>query len=325
LVRIRRVGRWEKMNRRRGLGAKWLVAVFVLLAGYGGVEPVRATDLLTRIMARGTLVIATDPEYPPQSKLQMGAIRATNTNCAPTEQTANEFEGFDIDTAKEIARRLGVEPCFVTPPWTQITAGNWGDRWDISVGSMTPTKERLEMLYFTQPYYATPAALFVHESNTTFSKPSDLSGRRVGACTGCTYDFYLQRTLVFPGSEIDFVIKDAAIIGYGYDLPALQALALGDGVEVDAVLTAQPTGQKAIEDGLPLKQLGEPVFFEYMAAAVDKKMSQDPVAFVQRVSEVIQQMHGDGTLVRLSKKHYRQDFTTAVSAFDLGALDQFPE
>jgi polar amino acid transport system substrate-binding protein len=316
------------MNRKLVIAIKLLVTISVLLTGCGGAkptpEPTPPNDLLAKIAARGTLVIATDPGYPPQSELKPEATRAANTKCAPTEHTENEFTGFDIDVAVEIARRLGVEPCFVTPPWTQLTAGNWDDRWDISVGSMAPTPERMEVLYFTQPYYATPAALFVHQDNTTFSQPSDLSGKRVGGCTGCTYDAYLQGTLVIPGTEIDFVIKDAVIIGYDVDLPALQDLALGDGVQLDAVLVAQPTGQKAIEDGLSIKQLGEPVFFEYLAAAIDKKSSQDPVAFVWKVSEMIQQMHSDGTLLRLSQQHYGEDFTTAASQFDIHSLGQLP-
>ena len=287
-------------------------------------EPTPPNDLLAKITTRGTLVVATDPAYPPQSELKPGATRATSTKCAPTEYTADEFTGFDVDTAVEIARRLGVEPCFVTPPWTQLTAGNWDDRWDISVGSMAITPERMEMLYFTQPYYATPAALFVHQNNTTFSQPADLSGKRVGGCTDCTYEAYLQGTLVIPATRIEFVIDAPVIIGYDVDLPALQDLALGDGVQLDGVLVAQPTGQQAIEDGLPLKQLGEPMFFEYLAAAADKKSSQDPVAFVRKVSEIIQQMHSDGTLLRLSQQYYGEDFTTAASEFDIHALSQFP-
>jgi len=305
-----------------------LIVVSFLLAGCGGAnptpEPTAPNDLLAKITARGTLGVATDPAYPPQSELMLDATRAANTKCAPAEHTANEFTGFDVDTAIEIARRLGVEPCFVSPPWTQLTVGNWDDRWDISVGSMAITPERMEGLLFTQPYYATPAALFVHQDNTTFSQPSELLGKRVGGCTDCTYEAYLQGTLVIPGTEIDFVIKDPIIIGYDVDLPALHDLALGDGVRLDAVLVAQPTGRNAIADGLPLKQLGEPVFFEYLATAIDRKSSQDPVAFVRKVSEIIEQMHSDGTLLRLSQQYYGEDFTTAASHFDIDALGQLP-
>jgi len=286
--------------------------------------PTASNDMLAKIVTRGTLVIATDPAYPPQSELNSDGTRAANTKCTPTELTANELTGFDIATAVKIAQHLGVEPCFVTPPWTQLTAGNWDDRWDISVGSMAPTLDRMEVLYFTQPYYATPAALFVHEDNTTFSQPSDLSGKRVGHCTGCTYDEYLRGTLVIPGTTIEFVIDDPVIVGYDVDLPVLEDLALGDGVHLDAGLVAQPTGLNAIKEGMPVKQLGEAVFFEYLSAAVDKKSRHDPVPFVQKVSEIIQQMHDDGTLSELSLLYYGLDYTVEASQFDINTLGQFP-
>ena len=286
--------------------------------------PASSNDLLEKILARGTLVIATDPAYPPQSELIEGATRAADSKCAPTEYTADELTGFDVETAMEIAHRLGVEPCYVTPPWTQLTAGNWDGRWDINVGSMAITPDRMEMLYFTQPYYATPAALFVHQDNSTFNDPADLSGKRVGGCTNCTYEAYLQGTLIIPATEIEFVINNAEIIGYDVDLPALEDLALGNGVVVDGVLVAQPTGQQAIEDGLPIKQLGAPVFFEYLAAAIDKKSNLASVLFVQKVSHIIQNMHQDGTLLKLSQQYYGQDFTTAASKFDITSLNQIP-
>ena len=316
------------MKLKPGSSLGLLVLAYFALTGCGReptpVPPGPSDDLFGKIQTRGTLIVATDPAYPPQSELIAGGARKPDSKCSPSEYTASEMSGFDVATAVEIARRLGVEPCFVTPPWTQLTAGNWDGRWDLSVGSMAITPDRMETLYFTQPYYATPAALFVHQDNTTFTKPEDLSGKRVGGCTNCTYEAYLKGTLVIPGTEIEFVIQDAEIIGYDVDLPALEDLALGDGVQLDAVLVAQPTGLQAIKDGFPIKQLGEPVFFEYLAAAVDKKSTLDPVLFVDIVSAIIQEMHLDGALVSYSQQYYGQDFTTAASQFKTDELDQFP-
>ncbi|MFZ2098193.1 MAG: transporter substrate-binding domain-containing protein, partial [Anaerolineales bacterium] len=242
----------------------------LLLAGCGG-APAAATDKLAEILARGTLVISTDPAYPPQSQLVEGGQRASNTKCASDQHTPSELTGFDIDVAVAIAEKLGVEACFVTPDWTLITSGNWANRWDISIGSMTITPERMTKLYFTQPYYTTPAAFFVNNANTTYTQPSDLSGKKIGACTGCTYDAYLAGTLEIPPTgKITPVVQNIQFFGYETDINALQDLALGDGVRLDAVLTAQPTGTGAIADGLPLKELGQPVFFEFLAGAVDK-------------------------------------------------------
>ena len=98
----------------------------------------------------GVIVVSTDPAYPPQSFLN--------------EETG-EYEGFDIAVATEIASRLGVEVEFTDPTFDAVVAGNWGGRWDVSVGSVTVTTERTEILDFTQAYYYTPAQMAVFDES----------------------------------------------------------------------------------------------------------------------------------------------------------------
>jgi polar amino acid transport system substrate-binding protein len=301
-----------------------LIIIFGLLLSSCGTGATTAKDKLSEILARGTLIVSTDPAYPPQSSLVEGGQRAANTKCASDQHTSSELTGFDIAVSVAIADKLGVEACFVTPDWTLITGGNWANRWDLSIGSMTITPERMSKLYFTQPYYTTPAAFFVNNANTTYKQLSDLDGKKIGGATGTTYDFYLAGTLQIPGETINLVVKDAKFVGYETDLNALQDLALGDGVRLDAVLTAQPTGAGAIKDGMPLKQLGDPVYFEYLAGAVDKAATPDPISFVEKVSEIIQGLNADGTLLQLSQTYYGIDLTTAAASFDLNALNQWP-
>jgi len=298
-----------------------MVAISLLLAGCAQGT---AKDKLEEVMDRGVLIVSTDPAYPPQSELVEGAERPADTKCTSEQRTANEMQGFDIDVAKEIAKRLKVELCFTTPDWTLITGGNWADRWDVSVGSMTITPERMQKLYFSQPYYTTPAAFFVYKDNTSYTQPSDLSGKKIGACSGCTYDAYLAGSLQIPGETIEVVVQNPVFQGYETDVFALQDLALGDGTRLDGVLTAEPTGAGAIADGLAIKQLGEPVFFEYLAAAFDKAAGKDPIPLVEKVTEIIKQMHEDGTLKTLSEQWYGVDLASAAAPFDYDALKQFP-
>lgn len=262
------------------------------------VDP-NAGDLLARICKDGVIRVSTDPAYPPQSFLN--------------EQTG-EFEGFDIDVATEIAKRLGVDVSWETPSWDLITAGGWNDRWDMSVGSMTPTSERQKVLYFTQPYYYTPAVVVVHKDNTSVQDLStDLDGKRIGVCSGCTYEFYLEKTLEIPGYTFDFIIDDAKVSGYDTDTTALQDLALGDGVRLDAVITSVTTAQGYIDAGNPVKIVGDPVFYEPLAVAFDKKAPLDPTSLVEAVDQIIGDMHADGTLTELSKKWYNGlDLTVQV-------------
>ncbi len=300
-----------------------LLSIFALTLSSCGAGT--AKDKLAEITSRGYMIISTDPGYPPQSQLVENAERLANTKCPSDTQTANQMEGFDIDVAKAIADKLGVEACFMTVAWELITAGNWANRFDISVGSMSITPERMTKLYFSFPYYITPAAFFVNSANTTYTQPSDLSGKKVGSCSGCTYDSYLNGTLdIPPFGIIKPVVTNIQYSGYETDLYALQDLALGDGVRLDGVLTAQPTGAGAIKDGLAIKQLGEPVFVEYLAAAIDKASSLDPASFLNKVTEIIKGLHSDGTLLSLSKQYYGEDLTTQASSYDWTALKQLP-
>jgi polar amino acid transport system substrate-binding protein len=245
-------------------------------------------DLLQEVKDRGVLRVSTDPAYPPQSFLN----------------NQGEFEGFDIDVTEEIAKRMGVEVEWMTPSWDVITAGSWNGRWDLSVGSMTVTPERSKVLHFSPPYYYTPAAAAVHESNTDINNlETDLDGKRIGVCGACTYEFYLDRSLNIPG-DYEFVVDDPQIQTYDTDSSAIQDLALGDGVRLDAAMSSLTTLQEAVDSGTPIKIVGDPLYYEPLAAAIDKEAPADPKPLVDEVSRIINEMHEDGTLTELSKKWY---------------------
>ena len=253
---------------------------------------IQAGEVLDRVMSKGVLVMSTDPEYPPQSSLDEN----------------NEFVGFDIDVGRQIADRLGVKVEFVTPSWDVITAGNWAGRWDVSVGSMTPTAARREVLDFPAVYYYTPAALVVHADNTSIAEPAAASGRTIGVGVATTYENYLKKDLVIDAEgapPFEYRIDDANIQTYDTDLLALDDLRLGDGVRLDAAVTALPTVMDAIRQGYPLKVVGDPLFLEPLSVAIDKG---DP-EFAAKLAEIVEAMHEDGTLSELSMKWYGADLT----------------
>lgn len=291
-------------KRRTAIGAVLALLLALALAACGG-DDGGGDDLLAAIEDKGTITVSTDPAYPPQSQLN--------------EETG-EYEGFDIDVATEIAERLGVDIAWEAPAWDTITSGNWNGRWDISVGSMTITPERAEVLHFTPPYYYTPASMAVHEDNTTIVAPENASEKRVGVCGACTYDLYLQGNLAIPldesgeATEIESVILDPEIVTYDTDSTAIQDLSLGDGRRLDAVISALPTLQGAIDSGSPIKIVGDPLYYEPLAVAIDRASELDPTSLLERVSEVIEEMHEDGTLSELSDKWYGADLTVAESA-----------
>jgi polar amino acid transport system substrate-binding protein len=170
---------------------------------------------------------------------------------------------------------------------------------------MTPTNDRQKVLDFSEPYYYTPAVVVVHSDNTSVQDLStDLDGADIGVCSACTYEAFLDKTLAIKGFTFDFIIDDSKIHGYDTDTSALQDLALGDGVRLDAVITSLTTAQGYIDSGKPVKIVGDPVFYEPLAVAVDKSASADPASFAAAVDQIVGEMHDDGTLTEMSKKWY---------------------
>jgi polar amino acid transport system substrate-binding protein len=298
----------ERMQRPRLFAVVALFATLTLVsaacaredggAGGGGDGETEAasTGLLAQVEESGVLRVATDPKYPPQSSFN---------------EATGQWEGFDIDVATEIATRLGVQIEWATPSWNVLTAGRWNDRWELSVGSMTITEERAQVLNFSEPYYFTPAGLAVQEGSDVTSL-DQLSGKTIGVCGACTYEFYLTRTLNIPDYEVEYLVpEDVTLKTYDTDTTAIQDLVLG---RLDAVMSAVPTLTEAIDSGKEIQLLGDPVFYEPLAAAADKDAAADSVPFIERVSEIIQEMHEDGTLTELSMKWYGEDLTTQQAA-----------
>lgn len=281
-------------------------------------------DKLAEIVARGTLVIATDADYEPQSKLLEDSKPDLNTKCSPTQYTANQMAGFDVDVAVAIAQQLGVEPCFVTPPWSQLVAGNWGDNWDVHVGSVAITFDRMTALYFSQPYYATPSVVLVHKDNVTYKKVEDLSGKRIGICVGCIFENYLKGVLKLPGEKIEYRIQNAQIVGYENEEPAISDLSEGDGVKLDAVITILPLAKQAIADGKLVKVLGEPLMFAYAAVTLDRSSQRDPLPLLGKITDIIREMHANASLKKMSIKYQGVDLTQEAAQYDLSAINQTP-
>jgi len=206
----------------------------------------------------------------------------------------------------------------VTPPWTEITAGNWGDRWDISYGSGSINADRMTRLWMTQPYYAVPNLYFVR-ADSPYQAASDLDGKEIGACASCSHEYYLNGELEIPGIEVVLNVEDPVVVTYQTEVTGLEAL--GEG-ELDAFLCADPVGEQAIADGLDLRSIAELAFTYYPSGFVDKSSGLDSRAFVERVNEIVRGLHADGTLQALSMEYFGEDYATAASEFDLDSIGQ---
>jgi polar amino acid transport system substrate-binding protein len=251
-------------------------------------------DLLAKVKAADKIVMSTDPEYPPQSSLA----------------DDGSYEGFDIDVGTEIAKRLGVAIAFETPSWEAITAGSWSGRWDFSVGSMTITTDREKVIAFTSPYYYTPAQMAVLPDSGITSLDG-LAGKVICVGEGTTYLQWLDGTLDFgtatpqtkpPAGATATTLKS--------DRNCAESWQAGRR-DFDGWLSSVTTVQGAIDEGLPVMKLGDPVYNEPLAVAFDKG-GPSPTTMVTEVNKILDAMRSDGTLKSLSEKWFGEDLTTKV-------------
>jgi polar amino acid transport system substrate-binding protein len=248
--------------------------------------------LLDLVTKAGKIRVSTDPNYAPQS----------------AQKPDGTYEGFDIDVATEIATRMGLKIEFVTPTWAAITAGGWGGRWDMSVGSMTITSDRQKVLDFSPPYYYTPAQ-FAASKASGITTIDGFAGKTVCAGESTTYLDWLQGRKLDFGSLSPTTTPPAGVkaVSQKTDADCAQLWAAGRN-DFEGWLTAGPTVESAIKQNQPLIKVGDPVYYEPLAAALDKG-GPDDSDFLAKVSQIVKDMHADGTLTKFSMKWYGIDLT----------------
>ncbi|SSC73793.1 unnamed protein product [Ciceribacter sp. T2.26MG-112.2] len=247
---------------------------------------------LDRVMEKKAMVVATNSGWPPQSYLDDN----------------NEMVGFDIDVSKEIARRLGVEVSFETPDWATLTGGRWQGRYDLGVGSVTPTKARAQVIDFVGIYYFSPYVYVLHKDSTAKSV-EDLKGKVIGVETATTSEDFINRKLEIdaPGlPPVEYKLEQGEVRTFADSMLPFDDLRLGDGVRLDAVIAPEQTGLNAIKNGYPLRILESEYAFREPLVVIAEKVDPEWTA---KVGGVIEDMKKDGTLATLTTKWYGKDYS----------------
>lgn len=157
----------------------------------------------------------------------------------------NNLVGFDIDLAREAAKRLGVEVEFKPIDWNAKEAELGGKRVDALWNGLTITEKRKEQIAFTTPYLENRQIVIVTAASPIKTK-ADLAGKVVGLQEG--------------SSAVEAVEKDAVakslkeVKKFGDNVAALMDLTAGrlDALVVDEVVgryyIAKKPGEYAVLD-----------------------------------------------------------------------------
>lgn len=172
---------------------------------------------LMQIKSRGFFIVGLIDDFPP-----MGFRGKDN----------NELIGFDIDMAKETAKRLGVKVQFKPLSWNGIISNlNKGDI-DVIWSGMTITDERKQYMEFSRPYLVNRQIVMV-TINSDITKFDMLKEKKAGLQLGSSSEIALS-----SNSKLVKQLKE--IKKYENNTLALADLAAK---KVDAVVIDEITGR----------------------------------------------------------------------------------
>jgi polar amino acid transport system substrate-binding protein len=201
-----------------------------------------------------------------------------------------EFEGFEVDVIKEVAKRVGSPVEFADMGFQALFAATSSSRIDVAISSITITPERLKSQSFTQPYYDADLGMAAKKASAINSL-ADLKGKTVGVLSTSTGDKWSKENQAKYGF--------AAVKGYNAQTEML--LDLGNG-RVDAVVTDVPglefafvkTPDQAVKDRI---KTGE----QYGL------MMRKNHPMLEKVNDAITAMKKDGALGAIHKKWFGTD------------------
>ncbi|MCR5833043.1 MAG: amino acid ABC transporter substrate-binding protein [Selenomonadaceae bacterium] len=208
----------------------------------------------------------------------------------------NEIVGFDVDLAKEAAKRLGAEVEFKAIDWNSKEAELKSGRIDIIWNGLDITEERKVNMLFSDPYMDNRQIIFVKSGNDQDIKTEiDLSGKKVGTQAGSTAEAYIDSKLALKDSFEEFKT-------YGDYVSAFMDLENG---RIDALVCDEIVGRYALS-----KQDGK---FDALDVTVGE-VSQFGIAFRKddtelrnRVQKVFDEMVADGTAAQISNDWFKSD------------------
>lgn len=245
-----------------------LVGTMVLtMAGCGSKTAETTGSEASSDAAGGTLVMATNAEFPPYEYYE-----------------GENVVGIDADIAAAVADKLGMELKIEDMAFDSIVPAVQSGKADIGAAGMTVTEDRATQVDFSDSYY-TGVQVIIVTDDSDITGPDDLKGKKIGVQQGTTGDIY---------STDDF--GDDNVERFNKGMEAVQALQQG---KIDAVIIDNQPAKTFVEENEGLKILDTSYVEEDYALAI-KKGNDD---LVKKVNDAIKELKEDGTFDEIVAKY----------------------
>ncbi len=235
----------------------------------------KSDDSWKKVEKAGTIKIGTEGTYAPFTY----------------HDDDDNLTGYDVEVAKAVFDKLGIDVEFVECEWDSIIAGLDAGRFDGVFNQVTITDERAAKYAFADPYTYTTGALIVAKDDDDLNTFEGLKGKKVaaslttawadlaesyGATVSSTNQFSESVSLLESG-RVDAILNDNAVF-YDY---------------------VKETG----DDGIKIAALSDdintnaPIF------------RQDDKELTEKVNGALKELAKDGTLAKLSEEFLGADLS----------------
>lgn len=233
----------------------------------------KSDDLLKKVKDEGKLLVGTEGTYPPFT----------------FHDDKGELTGFDVEVAKEVAKRLGVEAEFMETQWDAIFAGLDAKRFDMIANQVGIRADRQEKYDFSDPYITSAAVLITHKDNNDIKAFEDIKGLKAAQSMTSNYaelsksfgaeitgvEGFNQAIELIASKRVDVTINDKlSFLDFKKQKP-------------DAAVKVVATSDDASQSGLMFRKGSE--------------------TLIEEVNKALADMIEDGTYLEISEKWFGED------------------
>lgn len=234
-------------------------------------------DLLKTIQERGTIIVGLEGDWAPWSYVDEN----------------DELTGYDVEVAKAIADKLGVEIQIVPGEWDGLFAGMDAGRYDMVVNGVEVTEERADKYDFSTPYAYIRTALIVKGDNDSIKTFEDLKGKKTANSIASTYMNLAESygATCYGVSTLDETLTMVLQGRVDATLNAIVSFTDYMAQHPDSNLKVVATTEEASNVAIPMRK------------------GDETASLREAVNKAIDELREDGTLSELSTRFFGEDIS----------------
>ena len=220
-----------------------------------------------------TYVVGTSADFPPFEYVQNG-----------------KYVGFDLGLIKAIAKTEGFNIQIRDMAFDSLIPALKVGVIDIAIAGMTITKERENVVDFSNPYWFADQDVIVRK-NSSYTVTVLFGKHKIGVQTGTTGDLWVTKNLVKSG-----ILKASNVKRYQSFIYALEALLNG---AINAVVLDSPVAERFAQVK-PVKVVAVLVTGEHYGIAVRKGNTK----LLREINAGLKKVEASGEMAKLIDKYF---------------------